>query len=530
MRVPLSTGHTRVLLSFSSAYADLARRMAADLQAANITVRYDQWEGGGGLLSTRSTAVGVDDVRFVLPILTPSDAAPTWISDEWRRAIYDKAVARGVDVLPVLGEGNVDAIPDFLRHRSPAVLHRDYGPELRRLITTIRERRGDSTITVPDLFPDAQADTWPPSTHPITVEVGATLTRALQDEGSAKFVNEMVPMMLDGLFYELGVRFPEPVLQSNPDVPSSSVRVAFYGVPEGEWGVIPDSVLVSERLAVLMDSGFAAESATNPATGASCAWIPERQRAAARNLGLMTWDTQEFATLALSSVLRRKAAHFIGASETRAMLEHIEPVFPLLVAECVPKTVPLFVLTDVLRRLVAELVCIGNLRRILMALVEWGRVEDDPLMLAEYVRAALQRQLSHQLTRSTNEFAVLLLHPDIEACIRDATRRTATASYVDLEPGVLRRIVAAIREPIDRLPNDVAVPQILTTMEIRSSVRRLVASSMPMLHVVSYQELRPDAIVQPLGRISLDGFQARPGVTVGGGEIWADAARSSDED
>ncbi|HEX6625487.1 MAG TPA: hypothetical protein VF064_17360 [Pyrinomonadaceae bacterium] len=57
-------------------------------------------------------------------------------------------------------------------------------------------------------------------------------------------------------------------------------------------------------------------------------------------------------------------------------------------------------------------------------------------------------------------------------------------------------------------------------MEIRSSVRRLVSTSLPWLHVVSYQELRPDTSIQPVGRVSLDGFSPRPGVSVCGVPLW----------
>ena len=76
---------------------------------------------------------------------------------------------------------------------------------------------------------------------------------------------------------------------------------------------------------------------------------------------------------------------------------------------------------------------------------------------------------------------MFLLHPDIETSIRDFTRHTATGSYVDLEPDHLREILDAIRDPLGALGNNVQVPQILTVMEIRSSVRRLVAPSMPRL-------------------------------------------------
>jgi hypothetical protein len=53
-------------------------------------------------------------------------------------------------------------------------------------------------------------------------------------------------------------------------------------------------------------------------------------------------------------------------------------------------------------------------------------------------------------------------------------------------------------------------------MEVRATVRRMVATSLPLLYATSYPEMRPDANMEPIGRISLDGFQTRPGVTIDG--------------
>ena len=99
-------------------------------------------------------------MAFVLPLLTPSDAARTWIGDEWRRAIYNEALARGIDVLPVRGEGDQTVVPNFLRDRSFADLYRrDYALELRRLVPkAIRNRSGNPAVVLPDRGPEAEAD------------------------------------------------------------------------------------------------------------------------------------------------------------------------------------------------------------------------------------------------------------------------------------------------------------------------------------------------------------------------------------
>jgi type III secretory pathway component EscV len=518
-----STGRTRVLLSFSSAYAYLARRLAGDLGAANIEVGYDQWEGGGGVSAKQSVSNSVNDVSFVLPILTPSGAAATWIGDEWRRAIYDDARARGVGILPVRGEGDREP-PDFLHHLSFADLGRgDYSLEFRRLVETIRKQSGDARIVLPVEGAEAQ-DVQSPMTlsaAPLALEVPKELAPLFEgDEGVNPFVDEMVSMMREGLFYELGVEFPGLQLRPGSDLPPSSVRFVINDVPECEVEVRPDSVVVSNSVDAMAELGVAAEPVVNPANGRACAWIPASKAAAAEDRGLTTWDPRGFVILSLSAVLRRKAADFIGIHEARAMMDRIEPVFPQLVAETVPKTVSMFVLTDVLRRLVAEQLSIRDLRRILMALVDWGRVENDPGRLTEYVRAALKRQITHKLTGGQKVIVVFLLHPDIESSIRNSTRHTMTGSYVDLEPEPVRKILDAIHQPLGALRPNLRVPVILTIMEVRASVRRLVALSNPWLDVVSYQDLREDTSIEPVGRMSLDGFDRRDAVTDDGISVW----------
>lgn len=497
---------TSILLSFSTAYNGLAQRIAQDLRAASVAVVYDQWDGGGGVPATQSVPTAPGDVNFVLPIVTPSDAAESWLGPEWKRAIYDKARARNIEVLPILGHGDLSAIPEFLRNRSHAVLiEPNYAIEIERLIGTIRRRSGDESIQLPVAAQNTSAMS---PAEPVVLEVSDELMPLFENDfqGSNPFIDEMVPMLRDGLFYELGVAFPEMQLRAGTDIPASSARLLINGVPEAEVEVRMGSVMVNETVDAMAERGFVASPGINLALNAASAWIAADRAAEARELDLTTWTEHQFLNLSLSAVLRRKAAAFIGINDAQAMLDQIKPVFPKLVAETVPGTVPLFTLTDVLRRLVTEEVSIRNLRWILMALADWGRVEQDPLFLTEYVRAALQRQITYQLSRGSGDLIVFLLDPDLEKEIADAMQRTTTASYVALEPNRVRQILEAIQRPFRAFPDGIQMPQILTILEIRSFIRRLVAGSMPRLHVLSYQELMPEAKIQPIGRISIEGF------------------------
>jgi type III secretion protein V len=318
--------------------------------------------------------------------------------------------------------------------------------EFRRLVQTISDTLDDAEIKLPDDWQQTDVRlSMTLSENPLVLEVGKELAYLFDGDRTHPFVAEMLPMMYDGLFYELGVQFPDLHGRAASDVPPWSARIVINDIPAGEVEVRPDSFMVNDSAVAMVARGFAAEPAVNPANGNPCAWIPSHQAAAVGELGLTVWDAGGVLILALTSVLRHIAADFIGVDEVRAMLEQIEPVFPRLVAETVPKTVPLFLLTDVLRRLVAEEVSIRDLRRILMALAEWGRVDNDPVMLTEYVRAAMQRYITHKWGRGQNTLPVVLLDPKIEEMIQSATRHTATGSHVNLQPKCHAAILRAIR-------------------------------------------------------------------------------------
>ena len=515
---------TRVLLSFAGVYAGLARRVARALNDAGIDVRFDPWDGGGGAPAVQRVRGGVEGIDFVVPLLTPSDAAPSWIGGEWQRAIFDAAITRGIDLLPVHGDGTLDAVPEFLRDRSFADLRgRDDAHELRRLLRTIRDRSGDDAIVLPNEADMEAPSPLLPVAHPLVLELGpAWAVRDKTETGAVVALDDGAVLMLyDGLFHELGVHFPPLETQPQPALPPLGLRILFNEVPEYEAEAVAGALLVADSAEALARQGLDAVAAVNPGNQAPAAWVAQEQWSRWSERSQTTcWDAGEFVILALSAAMRRKAGDFLGVDEAMQLLALVEPIFPRLVAETVPKMVSPFVFSDVLRRLLAEGVGIRDLHRILIALADWGRVEDDPLLLTEYARAALRRRICHQFSRGQNLLIVFLLDRAIEEDLRAAIRHTATGSYLDLPPGDLREMTQWIRRAWDALPPGVQVPQILTTMEIRSSIRRLVAPTMPLLHAVSYNELREDIDIQPIGRISRHGFEPRRGVTVGGVPLW----------
>ncbi len=343
-----------------------------------------------------------------------------------------------------------------------------------------------------------------PVVTPIVLEVSDALVPFVDSrQDGGRFLYELIPFMRDGLFVELGVRYPGVRARGNPSLPPGSYQIQINEVPVVTGQATLGHILVNdtvERLKLMNVAGF---EAINPATRQPAAWVPEQHKEMLEAAGLTTWDVPGYIILHLAAVLRRHAREFVGVQEAQSMLDQLEKAFPAIVKEVVPKVVNVLKLTDILGRLVEEEISIRDLRGILQALAEYGQIEADNVMLTEHVRAAQKRYVSHKYARGTNTLVVYLLDPQIEEAIRGSIKRTSAGTHLALEPDIAQEIVQAVKNECGHLPPTAQRPVILTAMDIRRYVRKLLEYEFnPPFSVVSYQELSPDLNIQPVARIS----------------------------
>jgi type III secretion protein V len=343
-----------------------------------------------------------------------------------------------------------------------------------------------------------------PVVTPIVLEVSDALVPFVdsrQDNG--KFLYELIPFMRDGLFVELGVRFPGVRARGNPGLPPGAYQIQINEVPVVTGQATLGHILVNDtvdRLRLMNIEGF---EAINPATRQPAAWVPEQNKEMLEAAGLTTWDVPGYMILHVAAVLRRYAREFVGVQEVQTMLDQLEKAFPAIVKEVVPKVVNVLKLADILGRLVEEEISIRDLRGILQALAEQGQTEADSVMLTEHVRSALKRYVSHKYARGTNTLVVYLLDPQIEDAVRSSIKRTSAGTHLALEPDIAQEIVQAVKNECGHLPPTAQRPVILTSMDIRRYVRKLLEYEFnPPFSVVSYQELSPELNIQPVARIS----------------------------
>jgi type III secretion protein V len=344
-----------------------------------------------------------------------------------------------------------------------------------------------------------------PLPAPLALEVSQEITPLLDDRAQGgRFLNELVPQIRERLFFELGVRFPGiRVRGSTPGLAPDTFVIKLNEVPVIFSNVNLGQFFVNEQANNIRMLQIPATDSMNPMTHGLGSWVPDEFREKIDQAGLNIIEIPGFIALSLGDAMRKYAHEFLGIQEVQAILDQMEQIFPALVKETVPKLVSVHLLTEILKRLVQEDISIADMRTILQAIALWAPVETNPTTLTEYVRTEMKRYISFKYTRGQNNLIVYLLDPEIEEVISNSIRQSENGNYLALEPDTAQEILKTFEQEVGHIPPTAQRPVVITTMEVRRYLKKLVELHHPDLAVLSYQELAPEIRVQPIARISL---------------------------
>lgn len=343
----------------------------------------------------------------------------------------------------------------------------------------------------------ADADNFQP-TVPLMVDVSSALERVF----SSDLLNDELVKVRRALFFDMGIVFPGLQLRFNDQLPDEGYSILVGEVPVSQGRLRAQHLLVRETPENLNALAIPFETDRNFLPNLPTLWTPGSMKDSLRATGIPFMEPTQLLSYHIAFVLRKHAAEFVGIQETRSILSDMEARFPELAKEIV-RVMPIHRIAEILQRLVSEEISIRNVRTVMEALVEWGQKEKDPVLLAEYVRIALKRYISHKFSAGQNMLPAYLLSPSIEDEIRTAIRQTSGGSYLALDPQSSKRIVQAVKLAVGDISLVQNRPVLLTSMDIRRYVRKLVEQDLSELAVLSYQELTQDINIQPLARIEL---------------------------
>ncbi|MBW9102110.1 type III secretion system export apparatus subunit SctV [Paraburkholderia phenoliruptrix] len=308
----------------------------------------------------------------------------------------------------------------------------------------------------------------------------------------------------------LGLPFPGITMWTSDALPASSCELLMHDVPYCAIELPPGKVMLPDPALTGSHDAARADAETLAARGDPRAekrrgldggpgptwWLDEKSLPPKQS----AWRAEQVIAHASVAMLRKHASLFLGIQEVQWILDQQNAEYPGLVAE-VQKVLPPQRIADVLRRLLEEQIPIRNVRNILESLVVWGAKEKDMLMLTEYVRGDLARFLAHRAAGAGRQLPAVLFDLPVEQHIRQAIKQTPTGNFLALPPDEVGFLIDRIQSFVGDTPRDGVA--LVTSMDIRRYVRRMIEARLGWLAVYSYQELGEHVELQPLGRVTI---------------------------
>jgi type III secretion protein V len=335
-------------------------------------------------------------------------------------------------------------------------------------------------------------------TVPLLIDVASSVQTAID----ARVLNEELVKVRKALYFDLGVPFPGIHLRFNDSLDHGAYVILLQEIPMSQGMIVPEKLLAREKEENLKMMGIEYTTDKKFLPDIPTIWVDEGSREMMNKAGISFMEAPQILTYHLSFILKRNGEDFMGLQETKYLLDRMEARFPELVRE-VQRVLPVQKIAEIMQRLVQEEISIRNLRTILQALIEWGQKEKDVILLTEYVRMGLKRYISYKYSGGQNMLAVYLFDPSVEETVRTAIRQTSGGSYLALDPDTSKKIVEEIKKEVGDFGEGPQKPILLTSMDIRRYVRKLIELDLYDLPVLSYQELTQEITLQPLGRINI---------------------------
>jgi type III secretion protein V len=230
--------------------------------------------------------------------------------------------------------------------------------------------------------------------------------------------------------------------------------------------------------------------------GVKSAWVEPQQQDALVALGYQLRPAVDELYQCVAVVLARNVNEHFGVQETKHMLDKLEEKYPDLLKEVYRHT-PLQRVAEMLQRLLSERISIRNMKLIMEALVQWAPREKDVLMLVEHVRGALARYICHKFAVN-NELRAVVISPEIEDVVRKGIRQTSAGSFLNLEPAVSEDLLDRIAVTLEKVPLAHKDLVLLTAVDVRRFVKKLVEARFRELEVLSFGEITDSVSVNVL--------------------------------
>jgi flagellar biosynthesis protein FlhA len=245
--------------------------------------------------------------------------------------------------------------------------------------------------------------------------------------------------------------------------------------------------------------------AKDPAFGLPAVWIDEGDVDRAQLAGYTVVDVPSVIATHLTEIIKNYSHELLGKQDVQKLLDALARTHPKVVDDLIPSQLSLGVVQRVLQNLLKERTTIRDLQTILETLSDYASVTRDPETLAEHVRQSLSRSITKQIQNPDGSLSVIVVDPQVERIMAEAIQTLPQgAQYINLEPQIVERIIASMKESFESGLLKGYQPVILCAPATRRFFKKMAERISGSLMVVSHAEIVPGTKVYSIGNIKLD--------------------------
>lgn len=321
------------------------------------------------------------------------------------------------------------------------------------------------------------------------------------------FVNEeheierRVNVLRKNLATDLGFVLPTLTFKKDSKLKNNEYKIFIQGES------IASGMLNIQSLLAINTRGDGAdiegEETREPTYGLPAKWISPELRNQASSVGFTIIEPDTVFLTHLQETCKRFASHFITRNEVEKIVELRKSELGKLVDDVIPNLLNYSDLQRVLQGLLNEQVSIKNIAAIFDVIADLARTVKDPEELVEKCREKLKGAICDSLLDQEGKLHVITLYPGLERKLLNSIVSKDQSGYM-LTPREIDFLISKIAKETERLLKANINPVVLCAAPIRKYLRKMIKRSLPLLKIISINEIDEKANVVSAGVIEIE--------------------------
>ena len=327
------------------------------------------------------------------------------------------------------------------------------------------------------------------SVDPMEIELGVGLIR-LADPSRGGDLLDRVQKVRHNIASEIGLIMPKVRIRDNMRLGQNEYQIKIADMPVARAEAEPGLLLA-------IDSGMTTGQVDgiptkDPAFGADARWISPAKHEEAEMFGYTVVEPGAVLATHLTETCRRHADEILTRDSAKHLIDELKSATPTVVDELIPEVMSLSEVQNVLQMLLREQVSIRQLALILETLGDNAPKSKDPILLVEFVRHRLARQLCTKYRDKEGRLHVVAVDPALEDRVRTGFEHTERGLFLRLPPKVVEQACENVRKEVEKLSGEAHSPIVLVSPQVRPAFKQLTENQLPNLVVMSFNEITRD--------------------------------------